>query len=265
MTALSYGDVQARLGAASAHPGAFLATLELLRDLRLRPGTRVLECGCGTGRTACHLAHLGFEVTALDRNPVMLAKARRRGDADGVDVKWEEGDIRALPFPDGQYDLVLVESVSIFNPLPPVVGEYFRVTAPGGRVADLELAARPDLPDESREALCQFFGFAQLPTLNEWKAVYQAVGFSPVHLWRPRSLDLTSLMRSHEQCPDPHNLADPEAAADPEIMAALYEHGLLMAANHRHLAYSATIAVKPGPAASGKGRLWKRVWKTFQA
>ncbi|MGE5507320.1 MAG: class I SAM-dependent methyltransferase [Chitinophagales bacterium] len=264
MTALTYNDVQARVGATSAHPGAFIATLELLAHLHPRPGARVLECGCGTGRTAVHLAHLGAKVTAVDRNGVMLEKARRRAAAEGVLVDWREGDIRALPFADGQFDLVLAESVSVFNALAEVIPEYFRVVAPGGRVADLEIAARPGLPPASREALCRFFGFVQLPTLAEWKDAYRAAGFSPVALWRPRRLDLTSLQRSNERYPDPHNLSDPGVADDPEVQAMLLENGLLMAANHRHLAFAATIGVKPAPGEQPGRPRWRRLWQRFQ-
>jgi SAM-dependent methyltransferase len=243
-TDLSYHEAQALLGPGSAHPGGFAATLGLLPLLRLSPGLRLLECGCGTGRTACHLAHQGLEVTALDRNPLMLSKARRRGEAEGVAVEWVAGDVLALPFPGARFDLVLAESVTIFNPLAEALREYRRVLVPGGRVADLEMAARPGLPAAARDDFLRFYRAPSLPTAAEWREAYQAAGFTQVRLWGPHPIDLRAPRRSADHHPDPHQLDDPGAREDPRVTEVLWENLLLMAANRRHLSYVGLIATR---------------------
>jgi len=50
---------------------------DVLTVLAARPGERVLDLGCGTGRHAALLAAGGVAVTALDADPDMLAAARR--------------------------------------------------------------------------------------------------------------------------------------------------------------------------------------------
>lgn len=45
---------------------------------RLRPGSRVLEIGCGPGLDAVALARAGYRVTAIDWSPKMVALARER-------------------------------------------------------------------------------------------------------------------------------------------------------------------------------------------
>lgn len=242
---LSYHQVQALVGAASAHPGGFAATLDLWASLGLAPGTRLLECGCGTGRTACHLAGQGFRVTALDRNPLMLEKARRRGEAEGVTAAWVLGDVLALPFPEGSFDLVLAESVTVFNPVAPVLGEYWRVVAPGGRVVDLEMTARPSLPREARDELQRFYGAPALPTPDGWREAYLAAGFTPVTLWGPHAIDLTAPRRSADRHPERLDLSDPGVKEDPRVTAVLWENLLLMATHRRHLAYLGITATRP--------------------
>src|SRR6476646_4542699 len=55
-------------------------------------GVSVLDAGCGTGRVGIELARRGFEVTGTDRDPEMLATARRL--APGID--WIEADLASL-------------------------------------------------------------------------------------------------------------------------------------------------------------------------
>ncbi|MGE5553867.1 MAG: class I SAM-dependent methyltransferase [Betaproteobacteria bacterium] len=242
---LSYHEVQAVVGASSAHPGGFAATLRFLDRLGPSAGWRVLECGCGTGRTACHLARQGMQVTAVDRNPVMLAKARRRGEMEGVKVEWVAADAKALPFDDGQFDLVLVESVTVFNSIPEVLQEYRRVLAPGGRVADLEMAAGPGLPPEGRTELLRFYGASDLPTAEGWREAYAAAGFDPVVLWGPHPIDLRDPQRNQTRYPDPFDLSEPGAKDDPQVTAVIWENLLLMALYQRKLGYVGVIAERP--------------------
>lgn len=68
-----------------------------VRVLGLRPGQRVLDVCCGPGRHAVALALRGLGVTAVDRDPQLLALARERARAAGVGVQWVQGDARRLP------------------------------------------------------------------------------------------------------------------------------------------------------------------------
>lgn len=56
----------------------------LIRNLPKKPQD-VLEIACGTGRAAIPLAQAGHRVTAFDYAPEMLAIARRKRDAVGLD------------------------------------------------------------------------------------------------------------------------------------------------------------------------------------
>jgi SAM-dependent methyltransferase len=70
----------------------------LLDQTRPRPGARVLDLACGTGRHALPLAEQGMRVVGLDLSPVLLARAARRFREAGRHIPLVRGDSRSLPF-----------------------------------------------------------------------------------------------------------------------------------------------------------------------
>ncbi len=62
----------------------FCQRLALAPWLRVRPGTRVLDVGCGVGRWCRELAARGGRVTGVDFSPTMIGEARRRAAEQGV-------------------------------------------------------------------------------------------------------------------------------------------------------------------------------------
>lgn len=78
----------------------------ILEMLELPEGARVLDLACGWGRHSIELARAGFRVTGLDLSETLLARARRRAGAAGVEVEWVRGDMRE-PGRGGEFDAVL--------------------------------------------------------------------------------------------------------------------------------------------------------------
>ncbi len=74
------------------------------------------------------------DVTCLDYSADMMAAARERAEAAGIrNVTFVQGDVGALPFPDGAFDTVL--SLNGFHAFPDKEAAYretFRVLKPGG-------------------------------------------------------------------------------------------------------------------------------------
>ena len=75
-------------------------------------GAQILEVGCGPGLLSLRLArHHGFEVTGLDLDPAMIARAQantnRPGNGDQRRPSFLVGDVAALAFPDQSFDLVV--------------------------------------------------------------------------------------------------------------------------------------------------------------
>ena len=102
--------------------GTFGATspgsTELLERIlqALPPGARVLDSACGIGADALALARRGFNVTASDASASMVAEARRRSKAFGVEIEITQSSWPELPDRVcGPFDLVLCLGNSIVH------------------------------------------------------------------------------------------------------------------------------------------------------
>jgi SAM-dependent methyltransferase len=101
-------------------------------------GRRALDLGCGEGRHTIHLARRGWAVTALDLEPLALAKARAAVRRAGVRAAFERGDALDLRFADGAFDLVVDYGCFhhvVTRDWPRYRREVRRVLAPGGHLA----------------------------------------------------------------------------------------------------------------------------------
>ena len=70
------------------------------------PGQRVLDVASGTGNVALRAAEAGADVTASDLTPENFTAGRTEADELGVELAWVEADAEALPFEDGEFDVV---------------------------------------------------------------------------------------------------------------------------------------------------------------
>ena len=107
----------------------------LVARAALVPGERVLDVACGTGVVARHAAPRVGErgrVVGVDINQGMLAVAAVAAPG----VEWRQGDAAALPFADGEFDVVLCEqALMFFDDREAALRELRRVLVGGGRVA----------------------------------------------------------------------------------------------------------------------------------
>ena len=109
---------------------------EFVARLNLKPGMRVLDVGCGTGNQAIPATRTGAKVSAVDIAPNLLAQAAERAKREGLNIDFREGDAEALPFGDGEFDVVMSMFAAIFAPRPEMVAsELLRVSRPGGLIA----------------------------------------------------------------------------------------------------------------------------------
>jgi SAM-dependent methyltransferase len=118
-----------------ARPGYPEAVFEDLAALaRLRPGSRVLELGCGTGQATLPLATRGFEVVAIELGPG-LAEFARRNLAAFPAVEVVNAAFEQWPLPPVAFDAVV--AATSFHWLDPEVRLHKVADAlrPGGGVA----------------------------------------------------------------------------------------------------------------------------------
>ncbi|MBK9152712.1 MAG: class I SAM-dependent methyltransferase [Chloracidobacterium sp.] len=104
--------------------------------LNIEPGTKVLDVACGSGNLAIIAAKKGAEVTGIDIAENLIDAAKRRAAAEGLEIKFEQGDAEAMPYAEDSFDLVMTMFGAMFAPRPAVTAsELVRVCKPGGRIA----------------------------------------------------------------------------------------------------------------------------------
>lgn len=168
------------LGKRVIHPGGRASTDRLLELAAVSPGDRVLDIGCGVGTTAIRLAReYGADVVAADIAAPMRDRAEANVSAarlaDRVSV--EDADIRSLPYPDDQFDVVVAEAVTMFVSRRRAAAELARVTRPGGRVLATEFYWREPPTEEAREVfLGQVCPGMRFDSIEEWTGIYGGAG-----------------------------------------------------------------------------------------
>ena len=110
------------------------ASLLAFAARELRPGSRLLDIGCGAGRNAMPLAHMGWRVTASDLSTAMLdAAARRVKDQTLSDrISLVHSPMEPLPFAANSFDFAVAHG--IWN-LARSGGEFRNAVREAARVA----------------------------------------------------------------------------------------------------------------------------------
>jgi SAM-dependent methyltransferase len=110
---------------------------ELVVDLGVSEGLKVLDLGCGDGTTAVPEAQLGADVLGVDIASNLVAAGTARAEALGLaNLRFQQGDASDLQgLEDESFDLVVSIFGAMFAPKPnDVAKEMVRVTKPGGRI-----------------------------------------------------------------------------------------------------------------------------------
>src|SRR5579862_1022608 len=111
----------------------------LERVLRLahpRLSDTALDVACGPGLLVCAMAGRVRHARGIDLTPAMLEQARRTQREQGVtNVSWDQGDVTAMLYGDGAFDIVTCRFAVHHFPDPlAVLREMRRVCGGGGRI-----------------------------------------------------------------------------------------------------------------------------------
>ncbi|MRG48044.1 methyltransferase domain-containing protein [Chitinophaga sp. SYP-B3965] len=110
---------------------------ELVSQLGITKGLKVLDLGCGDGTTAIPEAKLGADVLGVDIASNLVEAGKKRAVAENLsNLEFQEGDATDLhELKDESFDLVVSIFGAMFAPKPmDVAKEMVRVTRPGGKI-----------------------------------------------------------------------------------------------------------------------------------
>ncbi len=107
----------------------------LVEACGITAGQRVLDVGAGSGNAAIPAALAGADVVASDLAPALLEVGRRHAADQGATLEWQEADAEALPYTDGEFDVVMSCVGVMFAPHHQAAAdELVRVCRPGGTI-----------------------------------------------------------------------------------------------------------------------------------
>ncbi|MCT9093833.1 class I SAM-dependent methyltransferase [Streptomyces sp. ASQP_92] len=76
-------------------------------------GRRLLDVACGTGKSTTAFRDLGYQVSGIDLSAAMIAEARAKEANRGI--SFQQGDMRSLPGPGSDHDVVLCMDDAVNN------------------------------------------------------------------------------------------------------------------------------------------------------
>jgi len=236
---MNYQDVLAKLGAGSAHPGGLGSTLTWLNYLDLSAKSRVLEVGCGTGRSLLKIQEtFNCQVVGVDIRPEMIEKAKIRSMKREQTAEWFVSRAERLPFTDGSFDCCITESVNVFVDVEKALSEYKRVLAPDGLYVDVEMVLMAPVDHQFLVSAQNIYGLRQVPTLKLWKKLYGSVGFETVRVLRMGSVNLMDASVTDASQADTIDVSSPGAMEDKRILKVLQQNADWMQSYSNRLGYA---------------------------
>jgi 2-polyprenyl-3-methyl-5-hydroxy-6-metoxy-1,4-benzoquinol methylase len=254
-----HGDfyrVQAAQGSAPAAQQRFAAIQSaLLRALGGAPrALNVADIGCGAGAQACLWAAQGHQAFGIDINAALVALARRRAAAAGLDVVFDVATASALPWPDQSMDVCIVpELLEYVADWRGCIAECLRVLKPGGALYISTTNALCPLQQEFRLPLyswypafikrhCVQLARSSRPQLADY-ATYPALNWFTYYGLRRH------LARHGLRCLDRFDLADGtgRGVAARGVLALVTALAPLRFCAHVATPYTVLLAFKPAP------------------
>jgi ubiquinone/menaquinone biosynthesis C-methylase UbiE len=107
----------------------------LVQAAGIGPGVLVLDVAAGSGNISLPAAATGATVVSTDLTPELLQRSRSRAAARGLKICYREANAQALPFGDGEFDVVISAIGVQFAPdHQRAADELVRVCRPGGTI-----------------------------------------------------------------------------------------------------------------------------------
>ena len=156
---------------------------DVVQLLELAPGMTLCELGCGSGWISRLAARHGVKAEGYDISPDMIEIAREQAAEEGLDVRYETGDMEQLDL-GRRFDTCLLYDALHHSPRAELVlASARRALKPGGNL----LLAEPNWTQrfEGRKAVGEY-GVTELGyTPHKLKRILRDQGFTDIHRFHP--------------------------------------------------------------------------------
>jgi ubiquinone/menaquinone biosynthesis C-methylase UbiE len=240
----TYQDALAVYGIGGAHPGGLALTKNILKEENITSRSNILDAGCGTGQTSAFLSKsFRCSVTALDKHPTMIQKAKQRFSNEQLPIKAIQGNVENLPFSDASFDFVLSESVTAFTSIAVSLTEFCRVLKPGGVLFMIEMTAEKPLQPSELNDIKRVYGISKVLLEKEWIHQLHLSGFSEAAAIFSNTVqsELQKDSLQEDDYPE-YQISDP---VDPQLEELLHEHMNISYLYKNILGYRVYRAVRP--------------------
>jgi tocopherol O-methyltransferase len=160
-------------------------TQHLAKLANVKPGSDILDVGCGFGASSLYLAgHYGATVTGITISPVQVEMATQAAAAKGLHAKFLLMDAEAMTF-QKQFDILWsMESISHMQDLPAFFSSAAKLLKPAGSLAitdwfkkkNLTLAEHRKFIDPIEKGM-----FVELQTMEHYEQLLISNGLQIIH------------------------------------------------------------------------------------
>ena len=171
-------------------PGKFSDFSFILQQIDLKPGSCILDVGCGPGWMSEFLSRMGFAVTGIDASPGMISIARKRLRHTGFhfkrarpDCRFEVMDAHDMPFHECFDAAVVYDTLHHFEFESAVLNNVYKALRPGGK---LFLKEPPESHPQSQSARQEMETFGIIEkgySRDRIEAMLAAAGFQSIRFY----------------------------------------------------------------------------------
>ncbi len=161
-----------------------MAQIQLIEHLaqiaKIRPGSRILDIGCGTGASSIYLAkHFQAEATGITISPIQVGMANQAAAREDVKATFLCMDAEEMKFEE-RFDVIWsVESISHYQDIGNFFASASKLLQPNGTVAVIDWFKKENLnPAEYKKHILPIEKgmLVELGTMQEYEALMKANG-----------------------------------------------------------------------------------------